>query len=247
MAETRSPKLVEGWLASIPRAAVLNLGLLRECHNIQVCDNEGALVWLRGPRLQDSIQQELRSLLGCEIYRQLDDGQLIPISCSIPLGYAPNGTWTSLREWLEISLPAKRFPATSESRVPIRLVRSELPQEPDLLKSSLKAWAKYASDAPQIRLAGLQFAASRDQVIIIGKPLPPINGEYFYLQHGIAVPVGFAWTPALDARVLRTALELTNDDIAIFPNNGGASRILSNQFVGASRSAVRLTMEATHA
>lgn len=247
MAKTRRPTFLEGWLASIPRAAVLHLGLFRECHDVQVCDHEEAFLWLRGSHLQESIHRALRSLLGCEVFRQLDDGQLVPINGTITCGYRPQGTWKPLREWLETSLPAKRFPATTEPFVPISLVRSELPQEPGVLKSSLQAWAQYASEAPQIRLACLQFAASRDQVVIVGKPLPPLIGEYFYLQEGIAVPIGFAWTPKLDAGVLRMALELQSDDIAIFLLTGDVSKILGTQFVGATRSAVRLTMEAIHA
>lgn len=225
----------------------MNIGPLRKSVSVEVCDDDESLIWLRGPRLEESIHQELRSLLGCVVYRPFDDGQLVPSYSTIPHGYVPEGTWRPLRDWLKLSLPAKRFPAACESLVPISLVRSACPQEPGLLSSSLEVWTQYASRAPQIRLESLQFAASHYRAIIVGEPLPQINGEYFYFQNGIAVPVGFAWTPALDAQVLRNALELEKDDIAIFPAGGGCSRIRSNQFVGATRSAVRLTAESIHA
>jgi len=247
VAETRHPKFLEGWLASIQRSAIANLGHLREWPNVEVCEGDDQHVWLRGPRLEEKLHQELRSLLGCDIFRQLEDGQIVPSHSTLPRGHVPQGPWKLLRHWLTISLPRKRFPAQLEPNVAISLVRSSRPETPGMLRLSIAAWSSYARTAPQVRLERLQFAASHEQAIIVGDPLPPIHGDYFYLRHGVAVPVGFGWQPSLDARVLRNAIQLQKDDVAIFYPEGGYSVIRSLQFCAATRSAIRITAETIHA
>ena len=241
MADTRLPRLNAGWLASVPTAALRSSGRLRARQGIDVCQPAGEIVWLRGPRLDESLDQELRSLLGCQIFRPLDDGQLLPLGATVPQGFAPTEQWLPLQAFLTLSLPPKRFAAELPSRANISLVRSSQPAEPNLLRVSMQDWAHYVCQAPQIRLANLQFAACRHQAVVVGEPLPPIRGDYFYQQQAVAAPVGYRWQPEVDAAVLRKMLQLEEGDIALLLPEGGLSLIKSNQFVGVTRSAVRLT------
>jgi len=242
VAETRRhPEFLAGWLASLQPTAIANLGCLREWPNVEVCEEDDQLVWLRGPHLEERLLLALRSLLGCQIFRSLEDGQLVPENATLPQGHVPHGRWTSLQRWLTISVPTKRFAAPIESKVAISLARSARIEMPSLLRISMTEWSSYANTAPQLRLERLQFAASHQQAILVGEPLPPIRGDTFYVRQGVAVPVGFDWQPALDARVLRRAFGLGEGDIALLLPEGGCCVIRSDQFCGATRSAVRLT------
>ena len=57
----------------------------------------------------------------------------------------------------------------------LRLVRSNVEKEANVLLVELRAWRNYAATAPRIRLLHLSFAVSDDgQVVIRGLPLPPL-------------------------------------------------------------------------
>ena len=247
MAKARCPQFLDGWLASIPHTAIETLGSLRAFSSIEVCESTDQLIWIRGPRLEQNLQQALRCLPNCELYRPLDDGQLVPHEATVPQGHAPKGSWKALRDWLTLSLPARRFPALTVSSIGVSLVRSPHPEPPGLVLTSLLDWSHYAKTAPRVRLEPLQFASCRDSTIIVGKPLPPIRGDYYYLRQGIAVPVGYAWMPRLNASVLKNALKLEDDDVALLLLSGACLVVRSAQFMGATRSAVRLTKEAIDA
>jgi hypothetical protein len=107
---------------------------------------------------------------------------------------------------------------------------------------SFRAWRDYAVAAPQIRLNCLSFAASDDsQALVRGEPLPPLPGTRFVEVSGVAVPLGWTWWPAVDAEVVRQALGFAEYDLALFTSAGECELIVADDFVRATRSAVRLT------
>jgi hypothetical protein len=60
-------------------------------------------------------------------------------------------------------------------------------------------------------------------------------------QAGIAVPVGWRFTPDVDFPVVAERLRLRPGDLALFHTDGTWERIAAEHFVKASRSAARLT------
>lgn len=247
MAENQRPRILEGWIASIHRSTLASLGQIRHWPRIEVCELDQEVVWLRGFRLDAEIQLQLRHLLTCRLYQPLSDGQLVPWGSTLPEGFVPEGPWRPLSEWQSVSLPGKRFAMDLEAHVKLQLVRSNQPQSASLQRTSVVEWTRYVSTAPLARLQRLQFAAAQEQVIVMGQPLPPIPGDQFFLRDGIAAPVGFCWTPALDAKVLNQMFELEDGDIALLLPEGGYGILHADNWVGASRSAVQLTREAIRA
>lgn len=240
MAVAGRSEIVTGWIASLPEEALSGAVHLRDRPGIEVCQEDGT-VWFRGSQLDDGLVRDLRSLLGCRIFLTLDDGQLVPLDETVPCGHAPRTSWSSLRNWLELSLCERRFAAPNNSRIALSLTRSSVPKEPSLMRVSLEHFSNYALTAPRIRLEQLQFAASARRAVVLGKPLPPLRGEYFYLSNGVAAPVGYRWEPALDAAVLRDFFQLEEGDIAMLLPEDGCTVIKNSQIIGATRSAVRLT------
>jgi hypothetical protein len=126
-------------------------------------------------------------------------------------------------------------------------VRSEVVQPANALLADWNAWRDFAVSAAYIRLQPLRFAAARDgRVWIEGEPVPSLGGRRFFFQQGVAVPCGYRWAPALDAEAVRRWLKLAPGDAAFASPEGEWEIIKAEQFVPASRQAVRLTAEVLH-
>lgn len=122
-------------------------------------------------------------------------------------------------------------------------MRSNEERTPQLLVTDLREWQAFAQSAPEIRLRQLQFAADgAGNIIVRGRPLPPLPGTQFVLFSNIAVKAGFTWEPAVSAEVLARRLGLSSEALALFHDDGTFTRIEGEQFVPASRSAVRETV-----
>jgi len=168
-----------------------------------------------------------------------------------PVGTRSTASQTSREEWDAV----ERVPTGSErkfmekeaadytlSSVPLRIVRSSEERPIALLITSLDDWREFALNAPEIRLRQLRFAVDEaGNVVVRGKPLPPLPGRQFVLDGNVAVQAGFTWEPAVSADVLSRRLGLSADALALFHEDGTFSRIEVEQFVPATRSAVRET------
>jgi hypothetical protein len=126
--------------------------------------------------------------------------------------------------------------------VSIRIIQSVEERPIDLLMMNLDDWREFALNAPEVRLRQLRFAVDEaGHVVVRGEPLPPVRGRQFVLDGNIAVQAGFTWEPAVSADVLSRRLGLSAEALALFHDDGTFSRIESEQFVPATRSAVRET------
>jgi hypothetical protein len=160
----------------------------------------------------------------------------------VPSGFLPDGPWTPLKEWLQPAAPPTLLPGKVTSRASLRLVRTTAERNANLVCVGFRAWRDYAVSAPQIRLHRLSFAVSGDaQTLIRGEPLPPLPGTRYVEIDGVAVPLGLTWSPAIDAEVVRESLGLDAHDIGLFTLAGVCEVIRADDFIRATRSAVRLT------
>lgn len=247
MAETQPSEYIDGWIASIPRSSQSQLERMRNRSRVYVNADDPDTIWLRGPQLEPELLSALRNILGCQLFRSLEDGQLIPLDAQLPEGKISIDDWTPISDWITISLPTKRIPAIDPGRAKLGLVRSHRVRSPGLLRTNLNDWVSYVRHESRARLSRLRYLASREQVLIMGDPLPTVSGEYFYLIDRIATPVGFAWSPPLDSSVLEQRFALDQDDIAILLPDGGHVIVAKNEFVVATRSSIQLTREAIDA
>ena len=233
------------WVVRFFRDDLTILGRLRRCPGLTVCESEG-VAWLRGTTIDEHLEPLLAALPAGHKFDVLPDGQLRAPGRCVPCGRLPTGEWTRLDVWLRPKLPAVLFPGCTDERVPLRLVRSPQVSEPTLLRTTLAAWVAYASRAPQVRLDRWAFAASATgEVLVRGAPLAPLPGVHWVERQGIAVPAGWVWEPAVEPAVIRELLELEPDDLVLWHPDGQYDRLACGDFVRATRSAVRLTQEAS--
>jgi hypothetical protein len=231
---------------SLPLADAALLGPLRRWPAVEVCRVDNS-IWLRAASLQDEQWEYCRRLPGADRYEVLKDGQLRPAGKLVPRGILPSGPWEPLAAWLRVELPRADTSLAAAPQMALKLVRSSEPRATSWLLTDMDGWRRYVDTAPQTRLARWTFAADAlGAVIIRGTPLPPLRGTQYVEANGIGVPAGWTWSPAVDAAVVRAALRLEEGACALWQADGAWQRIVADDWVQATRSAVRLTAEEQH-
>ncbi len=223
-----------------------SLGRLRRRSGIEVCERRDAL-WLRVQAITDELDAAIRTLPGTR-FTLLADGQLVHFGTLVPKGHLPNGPWIDLAQWMIVQAESAAFSGKIRGKIELRLVRGGPTCESNVIVTPIDTWQEYVANAPQIRLDRWAFAMNGDgQVVVRGTPLPPVKGVRFVERAGVAVEAGWTWTPSVDPDVLSEILALASDDLALLHAAGRWDHIQSDDFVRATRSAVRLSIEAlTH-
>jgi hypothetical protein len=236
------------WAACLSNAKADDFAALRLFQGIEVVE-VGGVWWLRGNKLEESLERELKKIPHLRVFEVLPSQRLRPIESRIPDRTLPPATWRPIKETVAVRLPVAGFGGEARQRIPLVLLRSAAEEKIAALQVSLDEWVRYATEAPAIRLKSLRFAAMEErQVLIVGHPLPGLSGKRYANSSGILTPCGFTWSPPVDAAVLRKLLNLKSSDIALLAEDNTHQVIHAEQFVPASRSAARTTMsEWSHA
>jgi len=241
------------WVICIKPTDAECLAPLRLIRGIEVAEKE-PFIWVRGSNSDEELELLIRALPAVARYELSSGNRLRNLASRIPAETLPLLNWQLLSRWLRVQLPGNYVPQSirwgereeglSPFRpVPLRIVRSAEERSIDLLMTRLSDWCDFALSAPEVRLRQLRFAVDADgNVVVRGKPLPPLPGRQFVLHANIGIQAGFMWEPAVSAEVLVRRLGLSTDALALFHEDGTLSRIEAEQFVPATRSAVRETI-----
>jgi hypothetical protein len=228
------------------------LAALRLSTGVEVAEIADA-IWVRVNQADVCTEDRLRQLPAIERYDWLEGDGLRRCGSLIPCEVLPPLAWQTVASWLMVSLPPPALAAERRliadqpilgADIPIKLVRSTLELPANALLTTVEHWIRFGAEAPEIRLRGLRFAVNHDgEALIVGEPLPPLPGTQYYVRDGIAVPAGFAWDPAVEVEVVRRRLGVSVDCLVLFYQDGTFSLVLAEQWVYASRSAIRATDE----
>jgi hypothetical protein len=247
------------WVICLAPADAASLAPLRLTRGIEVAEKE-PFVWVRGASSDEKIERLLRALPAIARYEVTSGNRLRNLETRIPAETLPALNWQPINTWLRVQMPSTipvdeaRTSYVGKSPPPhvggyegygtvaLRMIRSAEERPIALLMTSLDDWREFALNAPEIRLRQLRFAVEESgNVVVRGKPLPPLPGRQFVLHGNVAVQAGFTWEPAVSSDVLSRRLGLSADALALFHEDGTFSRIEAEQFVPATRSAVRET------
>jgi hypothetical protein len=222
--------------------AVTSLGRLRLLAGVQACRVSESRLWVIGANLDDDLLLLLRGL-SCDGRFRIGAGStLTKFDEQTPSGVLPEGSWQPVSEFIQPELPVAGLSLARIPRVSVTLVRSSAPVEPQFLLASGEAALEWAASAPQIRLDCLSFAASDDgRVLFRGSPLPSIPGARLFERDRVLIPVGWTWSPFIEAKSLRTSLEASAEQLVLLNQDGGLEKIPESEFVAASRSAIRVS------
>lgn len=223
------------WAASLAPDATPALAALRLLPDVEVAETADAL-WLRG-----SGDEAPRHVPWTQRFELHDAGRLREPGCELFFGFLPEARWSPLHKALPVELPALNREGFAPSAVAPFLVReSGAAAHPAMLEINLDAWLTFAESAPAIRMQRLRYAQSdTGRIFITGAPLPSLPGTRFSMTHGIAVPCGMSWRPAVPATALRSALELGNGETLVLFADGGCLRIPHRAWTAAQRSTIR--------
>ena len=97
------------WAICLERTEAMSTARLRCLPEIRVCESD-QLVWLRGPKLDDDIDLQLRSVGGARRFEVLPDGLLRRVDQRLPGPRLPDGPWMPIVDWLAVSFPPTAYP-----------------------------------------------------------------------------------------------------------------------------------------
>jgi hypothetical protein len=235
--------MTERWFVRLPTSSASALSMLRGFAGVE-CAVDGEQLWLRGMSSDESLQTVLHALPGGQPFEQWEQDRLRPSGRIVPTERLPQLEWLPLTTVVQPTLAAPALAGRLSEKCPLRLVRSSNVESPNVLQTTLDQFAQYAVRAPHVRLQKCVFAACADgRVVVRGDPLPPLDGQLFVDRCGVAVPAGWRVEPALDSAVLADAFGLEAGDLCLLVDGDRVERIVADEFVRVTRSAVRLTVE----
>jgi hypothetical protein len=215
---------------------------LRATSGLEVAETADAF-WLRAPAGVEGIDRLLLAIDG-ERFQTSDGDLLVPYGKRVPSERLPRLRWQPLAQWSTIALPVAALPGQPTGRARLQLVRGGGARRPSALVTDCDRWLAYASTAAEVRLKSLAFALSQDRrVLIVGWPLPPVAGQAYVVDAGIATPCGWSISPNVGSDAIRKLLLLDEGDVALFAADGSFERIAAEHFVKGGRGAARASAE----
>lgn len=220
-----------------------SLGTVRTVDGIRACEHEGK-IWLRGIPELAKADRRVRILPAEKTFLLGEQDLLFPIGGTTPEGKLPSTHWKSISDFVKVENPVSAMPGHVRAQLPFRLERSEQTQSGEALRISLEAWKVYADVAPLHRLQALKFAANAEgEVLVMGVPLPAIPGKEYWMQDLMLIPGGYDLEYTTLSAQVSERLNPLKDSVVVLHEDGSWEKIGWEQFVSASRSAIRLTGE----
>jgi hypothetical protein len=129
------------------------------------------------------------------------------------------------------------------SLLPVRLhlVRDDHPRVASALGCTLADLGRWAGQATSRQLSMLTAVCHSDCVLLRGERLPPLPESKRYWGRTILTPLGFRSEPEASEGVLREALRLQDEEIALL-GGGGFEVIDARLFQPLTRAGVRLAL-----
>jgi hypothetical protein len=142
---------------------------------------------------------------------------------------------------LPVAMPEVRAGGRVGDRLAVRLVPGREERKASLLLTDLEAMLRWAEGASRLRMRRLEMAVSGRRVLVRGEPLPPVRGEAWYVEGGLAVPCGLVLGKCCRAEWVETVLGLGRGAVALMGEDGGCEVVPAEAFVGVTLGALRRT------
>ena len=216
------------------------LGTLRARTDLWIADVEND-IYVRSP-FSTEPDPVLLQLPSRALFWMDEENRLFRPGGLTPESIMPAIEWKQLKEWMPVTWPVSRHPAIAPPAIDVQLTASDKPQKSVAILCTLNVWKLFATSASAIRLQGLSFAVNdKQEVLIMGHPLPPVPGGEYWMDHDILLPAGFTMERKLVTRLLSWKKEMKDQHYLMARVDGPWELIPKTSFVPASRSAVRLT------
>lgn len=229
--------LTNATLARIPTAALPLIGGLRAYASVQV-RGDGARVWVRWDEAGFEILRALLPVQGAEFFERLERqwhicGHSLPAFDVPGDGFRPLASVLTAGRVQVVADAGVAFP-----KVVLALKRSNQPRDPAAMLCTVKALVAWADMAPTARITALSAARNGELVLLMGQPLPVIEGERFWGER-LLCPLGWAPDPALPEESLLQPTGAGPDELALL-RPGSIEIIPRGALRGLTRASARL-------
>ncbi|MEM9378344.1 MAG: hypothetical protein AAGB93_00245 [Planctomycetota bacterium] len=237
--------------AGSARRAVGSLRALPDVEAAQVGDGPEGRLWLRGRAADPEVLRAL-AMAGAEVFAPGAERGLVPAhppGRRVPTAHAPDADWRAIADVVPVRVEPAALAGTVPPPVELRVARGGPPREPAALRVPLARLLDWIDLAPAARFESLVFAADASgEALVLGEPLPPLEGTLYWEGAGVLIPCGHRLDPDVDAATARAVLAGKREDDAddrYLVETAGVSRVPASSWVRMSRSAVRATAAST--
>lgn len=227
----------------IEKRYLKQLGNIRVLPNCWIAEDEEK-IWLKSEIEGGVTPLAIQQLPAMRRFRVDEKGSLFPLKGLTPVGKMPTLNWLPIASFVTVDLPVAALPAQIQDTVTAKLIRSKEMEEANFLLLPWKLWQEYALATSNIRLKPLTFAVSEQgEVVVYGKPLPPLPGRLFWQTKQILLPAGWAFEYPIIAEILTSTHLKKKNTLLLYQAEGLAELPAKEDFMQASRSAIRKTEE----
>ena len=207
--------------ARLPASSLKVLADLRREPGIMATP-DGDHVWVRWEAGSEAVLRRLLPVPGVELYARRDalwyrPGAHLPtftVPTDLEHGAIPLARAVTPR-------PIRAIGHQGAEPLPVRLglARTATVRDATALRCALADLGRWAELAGTAELAVLEAARAGDELLIRGRPLPPIAGRRYWGDR-LLTPLGFRPEPSLPEPALRRALGVAEEEIVLLEADG---------------------------
>lgn len=227
--------------ASLPAVHLERLAPVRAWKQVKAQNRDGIL-WLCWPAHTTGVAELLYPLPGVELYekrglhwfafkRQLPSFEVPDLGMARPLA--------ELLFPAPVVLPA--VPKESRQPVQLTLAVDSTPRQASALVCKLSALHDWLETVPTPRFRELRAMRQREQVLVMGRNLPPVGEAERYWGQRLLVPLGYRYEPFFPEAILLNIFDLAARQLLILSHTG-MELIDTSQAQPLTRAGVKLAL-----
>ncbi|MFN8672363.1 MAG: hypothetical protein U0457_09855 [Candidatus Sericytochromatia bacterium] len=219
------------------------LGEISFYDEIEVAEDNN-LIWVKIPELTEELDLIIKKIPLEHKYYFDEKNRLFEFDKITPIEVLKKLNWESIYDFLDISFSLTDTKIEKiEPNYKVELIVSSAYQKGSALLVDLKDLKNYVETSSNIRFKHLIFASNNIQSIVIGEPLPAIKGKEYCLKNNLLIPSGYSFELELLYPLIAKKLNAKNNAYILFYEDNTYEKILIENFIPVSRSAIRLSMQ----
>lgn len=223
--------------ARLPAAGLAALAPLRPVGGVRVIAGDPAWVTWDGPR--PDVVAAVLAVSGAELFEPRDGRWFRPGDRLPAFDVPPAGDAVALdRAVVPAPFAATEPDGRELKRVPLRLVRCDVPRPATAVRCSVSALQAWADVATTAEIAAVKAAQCGNVVWLLGEKLPALAGAERFWGDRVLVPLGLRAEPEWLEAALREAANVGPDELLVL-TEAGTGALPTEAFRALTRGAIR--------
>ena len=217
------------------------LGAIRDWENIKVAF-ESESVWVKDFHPEQLNTTEIQQIPFHIIY-ELKENLLFKKGSLLPVKKLPSGLlWSPIMRAVPVSLPKFNHNYFGiDQKLEIHLKPSEIENEAYALLTDFEELKAYIETAPDFRLKPLKWVVVEKNILILGKPMLPIQGNTFWFKNDFLLPSGYDFEHSILTKTIQEILNPLGEDLIVWNADNSCFKIPKDSLKPLSISSFRLT------